>query len=134
MIYSLDTNTCIRYLNGRSPSVVTRLRSVPAGDVVVCSVVRGELWHGAAKSQSPQRSRQKQDSFLQPYQTLPFDDSAASEYARIRAELERAGMPIGPLDMAIAAIALANDLILVTHNIREFSRVSGLKYEDWQTD
>lgn len=66
------------------------------------------------------------------FTSLPFDDSAAEIYGRIRAELEAVGMLIGPYDMMIAAIALANDLTLVTHNTREFGRVAGLKVEDWE--
>ena len=64
--------------------------------------------------------------------SLPFDDAAASVYAIIRAHLESAGTPIGPYDLQIAAIALANGLTLVTHNTREFSRVPGLLLEDWE--
>ena len=134
MIYTLDTNTCIRIINGRSATARTRLLQVPTTNVTVCSVVRGELRYGAAKSQTPQRTRQKQDIFLRPFATVPFDDRAAEAYGYVRAALERAGTPIGPLDMMIAAIAIAHNLTLVTHNIREFSRVSGLKYEDWQSD
>ena len=134
MIYNLDTNTCIRIINGRSAEARSRLLRVPTTDVTVGSVVRAELRYGAAKSQTPQRTREKQDIFLRPFASVPFDDRAAEAYGRIRAELERVGTPIGPLDMLIAAIALANGLILVTHNIREFSRVTGLKYEDWQGD
>jgi tRNA(fMet)-specific endonuclease VapC len=71
MIYSLDTNTCIRYLNGRSPAIVAKLPTVPARNIIVCSVVRGELAYGAAKSQSPETSAAKQQRFLRPYATLP---------------------------------------------------------------
>lgn len=134
MKYLLDTNTCIRYINGRSKGVLAKLPTVPVTDVIVCSVVRGELWYGAAKSNNPARTRQKQNLFLQPYATLPFDDKAAEVYAQVRADLESRGTPIGPLDTQIAAIALAHNLIVVTHNIREFSRVQGLQIEDWEVD
>ena len=133
MKYSLDTNTCIRYINGRSPGVRAKLPTIPTHEVIVCSVVRAELFYGAAKSQLPTLSRQKQDQFLHPYNTLPFDDRAADTYGQIRALLERAGTPIGPLDLQIAAIALAHGLTLVTHNTREFGRVPGLNLEDWET-
>lgn len=69
---------------------------------------------------------------MRPYATLAFDDLAVQEYRRIRAYLEKLGTPIGPVDMLIAAIALANDLVMVTHNTAEFSRVPGLKLEDWE--
>ena len=133
MRYSLDTNTCIRYINGRSPGVRAKLPTIPTHEVIVCSVVRAELFYGAAKSQVPALSRQKQDQFLHPYATLPFGDLAADTYGQIRALLERAGTPIGPLDLQIAAIALAHGLTLVTHNTREFGRVPGLNLEDWET-
>jgi len=132
MIYSLDTNTCIRYINGRAPNLLRRLQRTPPGEIVVCSVVRAELFYGASKSQTPALSITKQYRFLRPYSTAPFDDNAATEYGRIRAYLEGQGTPIGPVDLLIAAIALANNLILVTHNTAEFGRVPGLKIEDWE--
>jgi tRNA(fMet)-specific endonuclease VapC len=132
MRYSLDTNTCIRYINGRSLSIRQKLPTVPAREIVVCSVVRGELAYGAAKSHTPEVSTAKQARFLKPYATLPYDDVAAHEYGRIRAYLENAGTPIGPYDLQIAAIALIHGLIIVTHNTREFERIPGLKVEDWE--
>lgn len=131
MKYSLDTNTCIRYLNGRSAGIRRKLPNVPADEIVVCSVVRGELAYGAAKSQDPAKSAAKQQQFLKPYATLVYDDAAANVFGRVRAELERQGMPIGPYDLQIAAIALIHGLFVVTHNVKEFSRVAGLQIEDW---
>lgn len=132
MKYSLDTNTCIRYINGRAPKLREKIPTVPARDIVVCSVVRSELAYGAAKSQTPERSAEKQQQFLEPYATLPFDNAAAGIFGQLRAYLEKQGTPIGPYDMQIAAIALAHDLILVTYNLKEFSRVPDLKIEDWE--
>jgi len=132
MRYSLDTNTCIRYLNRRSDAIRNKLPTIPARDIVVCSVVRAELAYGAAKSQTPAASAAKQQRFLRPYATLPFDDAASHEYGRIRAALEAAGTPIGPYDLQIAAIALVHGLIVVTHNVGEFGRVPGLQIEDWE--
>lgn len=133
MKYLLDTNVCIRIINGRSAAARAKLLSHPTVDIVVCSIVRAELFFGAAKSQTPQATRQKQDLFLRPFVTLPFDDLSADTYGRLRAQLEQAGTPIGPLDMQIAAIAIAYDLILVTHNTREFGRIADLIIEDWET-
>jgi tRNA(fMet)-specific endonuclease VapC len=132
VIYLMDTNTCIRYLNGRAPNVRSRLRALRPTDIAVCSVVKAELFAGAARSTDPARTRARQDVFLAPFASLPFDDPAAEIYARIRAQLEAAGTPIGPYDLQIAAITLANNLILVTHNVREFSRIIGLQLEDWE--
>jgi tRNA(fMet)-specific endonuclease VapC len=100
----------------------------------LCSVVKAELFYGARKSQRPQRSLEKQQQFVNYFVSLPFDDEAAEVYGQIRAELERAGTPIGPNDLMIAAIAIANDVMLVTHNAREFRRVKGLRLEDWELD
>jgi len=132
VIYLLDTNTCIRYLNGRSPSTWQRLQAAPKTDVVVCAIVKAELFYGAAKSRDPQRSWAQQQTFLAQYASLPFDDMAAEIYGHIRADLETRGTPIGGNDFQIAAIALAYNLTLVTHNTREFSRVVGLILEDWE--
>jgi tRNA(fMet)-specific endonuclease VapC len=133
MKYFLDTNTCIQYINGRSKSVLEKLQSIPAQQIIVGSIVRAELAYGASKSQNPVSNRQKQAQFLHPYATLPFDDVIATIYGDLRATLEKQGTPIGPLDLQIAASALAYNLILVTHNIREFSRVPNLQIEDWET-
>lgn len=89
MKYSLDTNTCIRFINGRSEGVRHKIPTIPARDIIVCSVVRGELAYGSAKSQTPADSFAKQQRFLQPYATLPYDDAAAQEFGRIRAYLEK---------------------------------------------
>lgn len=132
MRYSLDTNTCIRYINGRSDAIRQKLPTVPARDIVVCSIVRGELAYGAAKSQTPEASAAKQARFLKPYVTLPYDDAAALAYGRIRAHLETAGTPIGPYDMQIAAIAVVHGLSVVTHNTQEFGCIPWLKVEDWE--
>lgn len=90
------------------------------------------FFFGAAKSQNPTVSHANQHRFLRPYDTLPFDDHAAESYGVIRAVLEKKGTPISSNDLLIAAIALANNLTLITHNIREFSRVDGLVIEDWE--
>lgn len=131
MKYSLDTNTCIRFLNGRSEAIRRKLPTVPTQEIVVCSVVRGELAYGAAKSQMPAISTAKQQKFLAPYASVAFDDLAASEFGRIRAILESSGVVIGPYDLQIAAIAMVHGLTVVTHNTREFGRVQGLRIEDW---
>jgi len=132
MKYLLDTNACIRYINGRSPELRAKLSSMPRRDVAVSTITKAEMFYGSARSQTPQRSREKQIEFLTTLITLPFDDMAAIAYGPLRADLERNGTPIGQYDMLIAAVALANDLILVTHNVGEFGRIIGLKIEDWE--
>ena len=94
MKYLLDTNTCIRYLNGRSPQVLTRLEALPEADIAVCSVVKMELRYGALRSDYVEKTLEKQATFLNRFVSLPFDDAAHIHAARIRAELASAGTPI----------------------------------------
>lgn len=131
MKYLLDTNTCIRYLNGRSPNIRQKLDSLEPDDIAIPSIVKAELFFGSRKSQNPEQALEKQRKFLMPYISLPFDDEAAETYALIRATLEKQGKPIGPNDLIVAAIAISKNLIVVTHNIKEFSRVPNIQLEDW---
>ena len=133
MTWMLDTNACIRYLNGRAPLLRERIDALDETSIVVCSVVKAELFYGAARSTDPARTLEKQRQFLSRFLSLPFNDQAAVEYGRIRAELEGRGTPIGPNDLLIASIAVANALTLVSHNIGEFSRVTGLSIQDWES-
>lgn len=132
MRYLLDSNACIVFLNKRSDKLKQRLELCQAQQVVLCSVVKAELFYGAMKSQHPIASLAKAENFCAHFQSLPFDDKAALVYGKIRSELSVIGKPIGANDFMIAAIALANDITLITHNTREFSRVSGLLFEDWE--
>jgi tRNA(fMet)-specific endonuclease VapC len=132
MTYLLDTNACIRYINGRAPLLRLRLAQVPRSEIVISSVTKAELFYGSAKSQNPVLSRQKQDEFLSRFESLVFDDFVADTYGGIRSLLEKQGTPISHQDIQIAATALYHQLILVTHNTREFSRIPGLSLEDWE--
>lgn len=132
MTYLLDTNTCINYLNGRSATIRQKLESLLPHDIFLCSIVKAELFYGAAKSAKPEKNLEKMNQFAVRFASLPFDDEAAEAYGRIRARLERMGTPIGPNDMMIAAIGISNMITVVTHNTREFSRVEGLMLEDWE--
>ena len=132
MRYLLDTNTCIRYLNGRAPAIRAHLAAVRLAEIAVCAPVKAELYYGAARSQDPTRSLARQEAFLRVFVSLAFDDHAARFYGRIRADLAARGTPIGANDLLIAAIALAAELTVVTHNTSEFGRISGLVLEDWE--
>jgi tRNA(fMet)-specific endonuclease VapC len=132
MKFLLDTNVCIRYLQGRSPRILQEIQSRPRHSLWVCSVVKAELFYGAMKSDHPVITLARQRHFLDRFVSLPFDDEAAVIFGEIRADLAQKGTPIGPYDLQIAAIALANDLTLVTHNTAEFGRIGGLKLEDWE--
>ena len=132
MTYLLDTNTCIQFLNQRNSAVSARLAAVQREEVVICQIVKAELFYGAYKSARREANLAVLAKFFSQFASLPFDDAAAEAYGRLRAELARRGTPIGPNDLLIAAIALARDLALVTHNTAEFSRVPGLRLEDWE--
>jgi tRNA(fMet)-specific endonuclease VapC len=130
--YLLDTNACISYLNYPGSAIYQAIRSVPSDEIAVCSVVNAELFFGSIKSKFPSRNLIIQKKFLSNFVSFSFDDRAAEKYAEIRAYLSLVGQLIGPYDMLIASIALANGLTLVSHNVREFSRVPGLSLEDWE--
>lgn len=132
MKYLLDTNTCIRYINGRAPSIREHMRSIDDSDIIISAITKAEMYAGSAKSNTPKRSRTKQEAFFSRFKSLPFDDVSANEFGRIRTFLEKNGISIGPYDMQIAAIAVSHKLIVVTHNVKEFSRIPWLKVEDWE--
>lgn len=132
MNYLLDTNACIRYLNGRSEALRRHVDRAGDDQIVLCSIVKAELAFGAVKCEHPDQVLQAQQTFTARFLSLPFDDAAAISYATIRFDLESRGQPIGANDLMIAAVALANGLTVVTHNTDEFSRVSGLAVVDWE--
>jgi tRNA(fMet)-specific endonuclease VapC len=120
------------YLKGKSPSINHHLDNLEPEKIAVCSVVKAELFYGSKRSNNPQKAVAVQKMFIEQFVSLPFDDECAEIYGNIRADLANSGTPISSNDIQIAAIALVNNLILVTHNVREFSRVKDLKLEDWE--
>lgn len=133
MTHLLDTNSCVNHLRlGQASNVTTKLAAAAPGSVVLCSVVVAELLYGAHRSARKAKTLSEVRTFSNRFQSLAFDDDAAEEYGALRAYLDAAGTPIGPNDLMIASIALANSLTLVTHNTSEFSRVPRLTLEDWQ--
>ena len=132
MRYLLDSNACIHYLKFQYGNVRKRLQTISIQDVAVCSVVKAEMFYGAARSNNPAQTLARQQVFLGQFFSLPFDDQAAFIHGRLRADLYRVGTPIGPHDLMIVAIALGHNLTLITHNTREFNRASGLSLEDWE--
>src|SRR5688572_8799165 len=110
---------------------MARIRRYQIDEVAVSSITLAELQYGVAKSARPAQHELLLAQFCAPLAILPFDDIAAETYGRVRAALERAGTPIGPLDTLIASHAMALELTLVTNNQREFERVEGLRVENW---
>ena len=130
MTHLLDTNTCV-YAIKRRGNVVQHLRRASPEDLAVSVITLAELWFGARKSSRPDSTRREVDAFLRPYERVAFDREAAQAYAEIRLELERVGQRIGERDLFLAATARSRDLVVVTHNVGEFGRVTGLRVEDW---
>jgi tRNA(fMet)-specific endonuclease VapC len=129
VICLLDTNAVIKILNGDS-AFDERAGRYRAGEIGVPSIVMYELYFGAFKARHSARNVESID--LLHFQTVDFNTEDAKAAGEVRATLAAAGTPIGPYDILIAGQALARDLTLVTRNTREFSRVSGLRTEDWE--
>ena len=132
MRYMLDTNACIDLIHGKRQSVIARIREHMADGLCISSITLAELEHGVEKSAYREQNRVALLKMLTIFKVIPFDDTAAEEYGRIRADLERRSMQIGPLDLLIAAHAKAEEFVLVTNNVHEFTRVDGLVVEDWR--
>ena len=135
MRYMLDTNILVYVLNARPrhEAVLARFDSENPEDLVVSSITLAELRYGIEKSQRRESNRRALHRVLRALNVLAFDAKAAEAYGSVRAALEAAGKPVGPLDTLIAAHALALDLTLVTSNLREFARIRGLRVESWIT-
>ena len=132
MIFLPDTNVWIRFLNPGENQVKDHFLSTDPSNVWLCSVVKAELFFGAMKSARMTENLSLLDELFADFTSVPFDDNAARRYGEIRSDLARKGTPIGPNDLMIAAIASVRDLTLITHNTREFNRVTGLNLEDWE--
>jgi tRNA(fMet)-specific endonuclease VapC len=131
MRFMLDTDSCIALIKRKAASVLRRLTSLAPGEAGISTITLAELRYGVAKSAQMEKNRLALDEFLLPLELADFDESAAGAYGFVRAALEKAGTPIGPLDTQIGAHALSLGVTLVTHNSREFQRIRGLVIEDW---
>lgn len=131
--YLLDTNFCIRVLRDRPKGLRERFND-NAEALCISDVVLYELLYGAERSQNPAQIRREVEYFAARLSVLPFDDDAAAHTAEIRADLEARGCVIGPYDLMIAGHARSKGLVVVSGNLREFTRVNGLRSEDWTPD
>lgn len=131
MKYLLDTSICIYIIKEKPESVIKIFSKIKLGDVEISATTITEMYFGLAKSSKPNENTIALQEFLQPLVTLDFNSDDAVVYGRIRAELEANGQMIGAMDLLIAAIALSRELILVTNNEKEFSRIKDLKLENW---
>ena len=130
MKYLLDTNIVSVWATRDNPALLMRLLQTPPSELAICSVVKMELLYGLALKPGLKWANAVR-KVLDALTVIAFDDASAAESARLRAQLRTQGTPIGHYDLLIAGTALANDLIMVTNNTREFSRVPGLLVEDW---
>ena len=126
----LDTDTCIAVIK-KHPAALKKLRGKSVGQVGISSITLGDLAFGAEKSSRSRQAHEALGEFLMALEIAGFDDSSAMTYGRVRKSLEQRGKPIGPLDTLIGSHALEIDAVLVTHNVGEFSRINGLRLEDW---
>ena len=131
MRFMLDTDSCIALIKRKPAKMLDKLTSHAPGDIGLSTVTLAELRYGVAKSAQKERNSQALDEFLLPLEIADFDETTAGAYGEVRAALEKAGTPIGPLDTQIGAHALSLGAVLVTHNTREFRRIPGLTVEDW---
>ena len=131
MLYLLDTNTCIYFLNRSSERIISQFKKYSPSEIMLSSITVAELFYGAEKSKARKKNWAVVEEFVSNFGIVAFDEKSCQTYAKIRASLEKLGVPIGPMDLLIASISLAKNFILVTNNIKEFRRIKGLKLENW---
>ena len=131
MLYLLDTNTCIYFLNRSSERIVSQFKKYSPSEILLSSITVAELFYGAEKSKARKKNWAVVEEFVSNFDIVPFDEKSCQTYAKTRASLEKSGLPIGPMDLLIASISIANNYILVTNNIKEFKRIKGIKLENW---
>ena len=127
----LDTNACIYLIKEHPPAVLDRFTAHPIGDIGISAITLAELEYGVSKTRRPAWNRAALEQFVSPLEVASFDRRATVAYGKLRATLEKKGRPIGSMDLLIAAHAVSLDVRLITHNVREFARVPGLRLEDW---
>jgi len=131
MKYLLDTNTCISIINKKPPQIREKFADYAPGDIGISVITVAEMRYGVQKSAPVAQNSLALDQFLLPLQIVEFTQAAAQVYGEIRAQLVKLGAPIGTLDTFIAAHALQLNLTVITNNVGEFSRVPGLRVENW---
>lgn len=134
MSYLLDSNVCIRLINNSSPAVTAQLARHERETLFVSTITHLELYYGAYRSVQRSSNLRILELFFAQFGTVALDVESAKVAGKIRADLASVGTPIGAYDLQIAAIALVHSLCVVTHNTREFGRVDGLQFEDWEVD
>jgi tRNA(fMet)-specific endonuclease VapC len=134
MIYLIDTNVCIRYLRAPLSQIAKKLAATPPNAISLSAITVAELVRGAYRSMQVVNNLNQVNTLVAQFICLPLDQAVATEAGRIDAELIARGSRIGPYDTLIAATAFTHNLTLVTHNMAEFNRVTGLRLEDWEDE
>lgn len=129
----LDTDICVELIRKRPQPLLQRILAATPGSLLLSAVTVAELRYGVEKSRRPETNGKALEAFLRTFRLMAFDEGAAGRYGSVRADLEHRGIPIGPLDTLLGSHALELGATLVTHNVREFSRIEGLSLEDWLT-
>ena len=132
MVLLLDTDICVYLIREKPRSILDRFNQHAVGDLGISVITLAELEYGVSKSSKPAKNKEALDQFVAPLDVAAFDRSATAAYGKLRAMLEKKGQSIGAMDLLVAAHALALDVRLVTHNVREFGRVPGLRVETWE--
>ncbi len=131
MIYLLDTNTVSYWMRG-DEKIISEIKGHKPSDLSICTITLAEIYYGIEKS--PVKKKERHNKIERIYSQLeiyPFDELSARKYSIIRTQLEKDGLVISERDLQIASIAMANKLIVVTHNVKEFKRIEKLDVEDW---
>jgi len=131
MKYLIDTNICIYIMNKRPIDVIQKFKAIKLGEIGISTITVSELQYGVSKSRQRRKNEIRLNEFMAPLEVLPYDETASKTYGEIRFNLEKAGKPIGPLDLLIAAHAMSHSLTLVTNNDKEFKRIKNLKVINW---
>jgi tRNA(fMet)-specific endonuclease VapC len=131
MKFMLDTNICIYLIKQKPPSILKHLKEHSAGDIGISSITLAELHYGVEKSQHVQKNREALSEFILPLEIADFNEKASQTYGAVRTTLEKAGKPIGSMDMLIGSHALSLGITLVTNNTKKFKRIKNLKVIDW---
>ena len=132
MLLLLDTDICIYLIREQPTTVVARFNEYAVGDIGISTITLAELEYGVSKSSKPAKNKDALDQFTTPLVIADFDRAATVSYGKLRTALEKKGQMIGGMDLLIAAHAVSLNMPVVTHNVREFTRVPGLRVETWK--
>ncbi len=130
-MYMLDTNICIYIIKKRPASLLDKFNAIPPSTLCISAVTYAELQYGVERSSAKKMNQRILADFVSHLEVQPWDVEAARQYGKVRTGLEKRGKPIGNMDLLIAAHALSQQCILVSNNLREFSRIQGLQCENW---